>query len=76
MPPISFKKIGLVLLAIIALSRLDKILAAGSGIYEFFRDSLSPFQDSPREGRFLVALAILVLVYVTVFRLLHDRGRK
>jgi len=76
MPPISFKKIALVLLAIIALSRLDRILAALSEGYEFFRDALAPFHDSPREGRFVVALGILAVVYVTVFRLLHDRDRK
>ena len=76
MPPISFKKIALVLLAVIALSRLDKISATLSAIYEFFCDSLAPFHNSPAEGRFVVALAILALVYVTLFKLLHDRGRK
>jgi len=76
MPPISFKKIALVLLAVIALSRLDQILAVLAGIYEFFCDSLAPFHDSPPGGRFVVALAILALLYLTIFRLLHDRGRK
>ncbi len=76
MAPISLKKIGIIVLVIIALSRLDRILAVATGIYQFFCDSLAPFRDTPAEGRFVVALAILVLVYVTVLRLLHNRGRK
>jgi len=76
MAPISLKKIGIIVLVIIALSRLDKILAVATRIYQFFCDSLAPSRDTPAEGRFAVALAILVLVYVTVFKLLYDRGRK
>lgn len=76
MPPISLKKIAIILLAVIALSRLDKILAAGAAVYEFFADSLAPFFNGPVGGRFVVAVAILVLLYVTAFRLLHDRDRR
>ena len=76
MPPISLKKIAIVLLLVIALSRLDKILAAGAIVYEFFCDALTPFFEGPRGGRFVVAVAILALLYVTAFRLLQDRNRK
>lgn len=76
MAPISLKKIGIIVLVIIALSRLDRILAIATDIYQFFCDSLAPFRDTPAEGRFAVALAILVLAYVTIFKFLYGRGRK
>lgn len=76
MPPISLKKIAVVLLLVIALSRRDRILAAGAIVYEFFCDALAPFFEGPRGGRFVVAVAILALLYVTAFRLLQDRNRR
>lgn len=87
MPPLSLKKIGLVLLSVIALSRLDRIFAALGAIHEasrrsltaicgFFREALAPFFNGPIGGRFAVAVALLALFYVTAFRILHDRYRR
>jgi hypothetical protein len=76
MPSISFKKIAIVLLAIIALSRLDKICAVCAGICQFFLDSLQPWHDLPVHWRFVATLAILALLYITIFKLLYERGRK
>jgi hypothetical protein len=76
MPSISFKKIAMVLLAVIALSRLDKICAAGAGIYQFFLDALQPWHDLPIHGRFVIAIAVLALLYITIFKLFYERGKK
>lgn len=76
MPSISFKKIALVLLTIIALSRLDKICAAGAGIYQFFVEAFQPWHDLPAHWRFVIAGALLALLYVTLFRFLCDRGKR
>jgi hypothetical protein len=76
MSSINIRKIAVLLLTIVALAHLDKILAVLSSVYEFFRDSLSPFRNSSAEGRFAVAVGMLALAYVTIFRLLHDRDKK
>jgi hypothetical protein len=76
MPSISLKKIVVALLAIIALSRLDKIVTACAGVYQFFCESLEPWHELPVQGRFAIAIAILVLLYVSVFTLLQNRNRK
>jgi hypothetical protein len=73
MPRISFKKIAIVLLVIIVLSRLDKVLTAVLSIYQFFYDAFEPLRHSSVEGRFLVALSLLVLLFVTIFKLLYKQ---
>jgi len=73
MPPISFKKIAALLLGIIILSQMDKVLAALSGIYQFVADSLAPFNDFSPDVRYAVMILLLMLAFVTIFRLLQGR---
>lgn len=75
MRPISSKKIVIALLILFGLSRLDQVLAVASGIYHFFANSLQPFYDMPSTGRFVNALLILALLYITVFKLLYGRRK-
>ena len=76
MPPVSFKKVAVVFLTIVALSRLDRIYAAGSGIYEFFAEALQPWREFSAHMRLVIAVALLALAYVTIFQFLHGRGKK
>jgi hypothetical protein len=73
MRPISSKKILIGLLVLIALSRWDKVSAFASSVYEFFYDALAPVRHGSADGRFLVALALLALLFITIFKLLYNR---
>jgi hypothetical protein len=76
MRPISSKKILLLALVLLAMSRWDKVSAVASGFYQFIIDALEPLRDSPAQGRLAVASLILALVYITIFKVLYDRNRK
>ena len=76
MRPISSKKIIIILLVFIALSRWDKVSAIASGFYQFIVDALEPLRHSPAPGRLAVASLILALIYITVFKLLYDRKER
>ncbi|MFC1604958.1 hypothetical protein ACFL5F_08025 [Planctomycetota bacterium] len=76
MPPISMKKIGIGILIILALSRLDCITNAIHQIYELFADWLSPLQNTPPPGRVALAALILALIYITIFKIVQERIRK
>jgi uncharacterized protein YggT (Ycf19 family) len=76
MRPISTKKILIILLVLIVMSRWDKISAVASGVYQFIIDALEPLRNSPPEGQLAVASLILALIYITIFKLLYDRNRK
>jgi hypothetical protein len=73
MRPISSKKIIIGLLVLIALSRWDQLAAFASNVYEFFYDALAPVRHGSADGRFLVALALLALLFVTIFKLLYKK---
>ncbi len=73
MPRISFKKIAIVLLVIVVLSRLDKVLAAISSAYAYVCESLEPLRRMSINQRYALLLLILVLFYVTAFRLWQMR---
>jgi uncharacterized protein YggT (Ycf19 family) len=76
MRPISTKKVLLILLGLLVLSRWDQVLAIASGVYRFIADALEPLRTSPPPGRLAVASCILALIYITIFKLLYDRNRK
>lgn len=76
MRPISSKKILIILLALITMSRWDKVSSVASNVCRFLSDSLQPFHDMPVEGRFVVALLICALLYITIFKLFHDRNER
>jgi len=76
MPPISFKKLIIAILIVIALSRIDRIVAFASEIYQFFYDSFEGLRTSPARGRLAVATLILALLYISIYRLLYEKIRK
>jgi len=70
---ISFKKIAIAVAVIFALSRTRQIV-------EFFKDldlggilTLEPLRRTPEEGRFLVTVAVGVLVVVVLWSLVKNR---
>ena len=71
MPQISLKKILIFLVIIIALSHLDKIIAAFKDVYWAFYDCFEPLRDSPPLGKYVVAIAALVLLCMTIVTLLR-----
>jgi hypothetical protein len=73
MPPISMKKVLIVILIVIGLSRLDRVIAFASKIYQFFYDSFEPLQTCPRNARLTLVLLALALLYITVFKLLYRK---
>jgi uncharacterized protein YggT (Ycf19 family) len=75
MQPISSKKLIIIVLIMIVLSRLDTVTAVLSNVYGFFSRALQPFHDMPPRGQFVDALLILLLLYITIFKLLYDRRK-
>ena len=73
MNQISFKKIGIAALVLLLLSHIGRIR-------EFVRArdfggilTLEPLRNSPEEGRFLVTVALCVLVFVVLWSLFTNR---
>ena len=73
MPPISFKKVVIVIVVIVLLSRLDRILALFCRGYLAVYDSLGPLRNSSTDMKFLVTVGLFVLIFVTIFSLLQKR---
>lgn len=73
MNKISLRKILILLLVILLLSRTGKILQLFSGLDFNGILTLEPLRDSPQEGRFLVTLGLFALAFITMFVLLNRR---
>jgi hypothetical protein len=77
MPPISWKKVLIAILVIVALSRLNQIINFTASIYQAFYDSFEPLRNSPPLAKYIAALMVLFLLYITIFKLLQNRkGRR
>ena len=73
MPQISMKKVLIAILIIILLSRLDKVFAFASGLYQAIVDSFEPLRRCSAEMKYLVLIAFFALLYITIFKLLYKR---
>jgi len=76
MQPISFKKLVIAILIVIAMSKIDRISAFASAVYQFFYDSFEGLRTSPARGRLAVATLILALLYISIYKLLYEKIRK
>jgi len=76
MPSLSMKKILIVILIVLALSKLDRIIEWCHHIYQFFYDWLSPLQNTPPPGRVALAALIIALIYISIYKILYDRMSK
>ncbi len=76
MRPISSKKILIILLVLSTMVLWDKVMAMGSATCRYFSDALEPLRDSPPQGRLVVAMLILALLYITIFKLLYNRNER
>jgi len=76
MPRISFKKLVIGILIVIALSRIDRLLAFVSAVYQFFYDSFEGLRTSPARERLAIATLILALLYISIYKLLYEKIRK
>jgi len=70
---ISFKKIAIAFFVIFLLSRSRRILEALSGFDGGQILTLEPLKDSPEEGRFLVTLALMALIFLVILRVFLRR---
>lgn len=73
MPPISMKKVLIAILTIVLLSRLDRVFAFISRIYQIIYDSLEPARNFSSGEKYCLLLAIFALLYITIFKLLYKR---
>jgi hypothetical protein len=76
MPPISMKKILIAILIIVLLSRLDRVFAFLSRIYEFVYESLDPARNFSKGEKYILCLLLLALLYITIYKLLYEKMRK
>jgi hypothetical protein len=70
------KKIGILILFILVLSRLDIVINLIHRIYGLFAEWLSPLKDTPPPGRVALAALILALIYISIFKIVYERSRK
>jgi len=75
MPPISLKKIAVVIIVIVALSRLDKVLALAFSTWQAVCDSFEPLRNSPPVARQTIVVLLFALLYITIFKLLIKRRK-
>ena len=73
MPPISFKKILIAILAIVILSQFDHILAFARSVYQQIYIAFEPLRNCGPGAKYIVTLLFLALIYITVFKLLQNR---
>lgn len=71
MPPISLKKVVVVIAIVVLLSRLDRVLALLSRTYLAIYNSLEPLRNSPTDGKFLVTLGLFALAFVVIWSFLQ-----
>ena len=76
MPPISMKKVLIAILIIILLSRLDRVIAFAKRAYVTVYESFEPLRNCSAEARYIVLIAFLALIYISVFRLLQKYLRQ
>ncbi len=76
MPEISLKKIICVIVIIIALSRLDTILAFIRNICTGIYDNFEPLRNCSEEGKFIVTAAFLFLCFLIVWKLVLLKMKK
>jgi len=71
MPKFSLKKILVIVAVIMALTHLPQIVDAIEPVYEWFCDSLSVIREFPEGMQAAIAVALIVLAFVTItnFRL-------
>lgn len=73
MNQISFKKILILFLVLLLMSKTGKILQLFSSINTDGLLTLEPLSNSPVGARFLVTLALFALLFTTIFLLLNKR---
>jgi len=73
MPPISMKKVFIAIIIIVLLAKLDRIIVLFNCIYAAFYNAFEPLRNSPPLAKYIAALAFLLLLYVTMFKLLQRR---
>jgi len=76
MPPISMKKIFIAILIIVLLSRLDRVLAFLSRIYEFFHESLDAAGNFSKGEKYVLCLLLLALLYISIYKLMYEKMKK
>jgi hypothetical protein len=76
MQPISTKKIGILILFILVLSRLDIVINLIHRIYGLFAEWLSPLRNTPPSGQVALAALLLALIYITIFKIILERIKK
>jgi len=75
MPQISLKKVLLLILIIILLSKLKVIITGLKVFFGTFYDAFEPLRNSPPFGKYVVALIFLALIYITIYKLLQRKQR-
>jgi hypothetical protein len=74
MSRIRFKRIALVVIGIVLLCQADRIIEFLKRLNPSGILTLEPLRRSPEEGRFLVTIALCVLVFVVLYSL-FQRGK-
>jgi len=72
---ISLKKLLLLLLIIILLAKFKLIITMITAIFMGFYDAFEPLRERPAAERYIVALAFLALIYLTIYKLLLNRKK-
>lgn len=73
MPPISIKKVLTAILIIWLLSQVDHIFNFARSACQEIYIAFEPLRNCSEEAKYVVTLAFLVMIYITVFELLKHR---
>ena len=70
---LSIKNIVIAVLIIVLLAHCGKIFRLCAGLYVWTYDSLEPLRSTPPSGRYVLVVAVFLLIYVTIVKLFQRR---
>ena len=73
MAQLSIKNIIIAIIIIVLLVHCSKILRVCAGLYVWTYDSLEPFRTAPHLERYILVVAVFLLVYVMIVKLFQKR---
>jgi len=76
MPKLSLKKILAVVLALVLLAYSRSIYEAIRHIWDWLATGLEPLRHTPPELRYVVTLLLLAFIFVFLYRLFMNRGKR
>lgn len=75
MPPISWKKVLIVIGIVVVLAKFETIKSLLSHLGAMIYSSMDPLWQRPAEEKYVVAMLFYALIFIVVYKLIMKRRR-